>query len=54
MITIAIEPPPSSLSPEVTEYIQRIMIAVSGALLEAEAEIEDLKKRVTTLESKVP
>lgn len=54
MITIATEQPPSSLDPEVQEYIQRILISVAGALLEAETEIESLKKRVAILESKVP
>ena len=54
MINIPIEQPPSSLSPEDSEYIQRVLITIAGALSEAEKEIDDLTKRVTVLESKVP
>jgi hypothetical protein len=52
MITVAVEPPPSSVSPELQEYLTRIQTQWAGALLEAETEVENLKKRIKALESK--
>lgn len=52
MITVAVEQPPSTLPPEVQEYLNRVLTSVAGALLEAEQTIQKLEKRVATLESK--
>lgn len=49
--TIAIEPPPGNLPPEVTEYLNRMFLQVAAALLEAETKVNELNQRVETLES---
>lgn len=52
MIVISIEQPPANLTPEVQEYITRVLIQISGALQEAEYEINALTQRVKALEAK--
>lgn len=49
--SIAVEPPPSNLPPELTEYLNRVVGQISSALLEAELQVVKLNKRVEELES---
>lgn len=49
--TIAVEPPPSNLPPEATEYLNRMFLQFAAALLEAETQLKKIDDRVTTLES---
>lgn len=50
-MSIPIETAPASLPPEAQEYIQRILIIISGAMENMELEISQLKDRVKALES---
>lgn len=47
---IAIEQPPSSLPIEAQDYLQRVMIQISGQFINMEKIISDLEKRVKVLE----
>ena len=49
-MSIAIEQPPQSLSPDAAEYLQRVLIQVSGQFENLEKQISDLEKRVKQLE----
>lgn len=48
-MSIAIEQPPASLPSEVQEYLNRVLIQVSGAFENLEKEVADLKKQVDGL-----
>lgn len=49
--SIAVEPPPSSMPPEVSEYLNRVLSQCASALLEAETQMNELIERVEILES---
>lgn len=50
-MSISIEQPPSELTPQVAEYLNRILIQVQGSFENLEKDIEDLKKRINELEN---
>lgn len=47
---IAIEQAPLSLADDAREYLQRIIVQISGQFENMEKEIQDLQKRVDKLE----
>ena len=52
MISIPLEQPPQTVTPEVAEYLERMFIQIQAAFAESEYQIAKLESRIKTLESK--